>query len=110
MNINWWQIEDKFFTSVATNTTLIVKINHVKNKISNITNLDTNNALTVVENKTPDHSKYITTTEFKKLTAENFTAQLKQANLATKGDIVDFVKTKIFHDKLKTWNVTGYLT
>ena len=29
-----------------------------------------------------------------KLTAENFTARLKQANLATEGDIADFIKKK----------------
>ena len=46
----------------------------------------------------PDHSKYITTPEFNKLTAENFTARSKQAKLATKGDIADFVN---FDDKLK---------
>ena len=35
-----------------------------------------------------DHSnKYITTTEFNNLVSENFTAQLKQANLASKSDI-----------------------
>ena len=41
----------------------------VKNKIPNITNLATTTALTAVENKIPDHSKYITTTKFDKLTA-----------------------------------------
>ena len=40
-----------------------------------------------------DHSnKFITTQEFNKLTAENFDARLKQANLATKPDIDDFVE------------------
>ena len=29
-----------------------------------------------------------------KLTAENFTARLKQVNLATEGDIADFIKKK----------------
>ena len=48
-----------------------------------------------------DHSKYITTPEFNKLTAENFRARLKQANLATKGNIADFVKMINFDDKLK---------
>ena len=48
-----------------------------------------------------DHSKYITTPEFNKLTAENFSARLKQANLATKGNIADFVKKTNFDDKLK---------
>ena len=30
-----------------------------------------------VENKIPNHDKYITTPEFNKLAAENFTARLK---------------------------------
>ena len=39
-----------------------------------INNLATTAALTAVENKVADHSKCITTPEFNKLTAENFTA------------------------------------
>ena len=34
-----------------------------------------------VEIKIPNHDQYITTPEFNKLTAENFAARLKQANL-----------------------------
>ena len=41
------------------------------------------------------HDKYITTQEFNKLTAQNFAARLKQANLLTKTD---------FDDKLKSLN------
>ena len=41
------------------------------------------------------HDKYITTQEFNKLTAQNFAARLKQANLLTKTD---------FDDKLKSFN------
>ena len=37
-----------------------------------------------VENKIPDHAKYITTPEFNKLIAEKFTARLKQADLVRK--------------------------
>ena len=79
-------------TNLATNTTLNAKINEVKNEIPSITNLATTTALTAFENKIPDHSKYITTPEFNKLTAENFTARLKQANLTTKSDNADFLK------------------
>ena len=39
------------------------KINEVKNKIPNITNLATTAARIAVENKTPDHSKRVTTQE-----------------------------------------------
>ena len=76
----------------------------MKNKIPNITNLAFTTALTYVENKIPDHSKYITTPEFNKLTAENFTARLKQANLATIVDIDNFVKKTDFDDELKNLN------
>ena len=77
--------EDKTpdITNLATNTTLNAKINEVntttainaeidevKNKTPNITNLATTTTLTAVENEIPDHSKYITTPEFSKLTTE----------------------------------------
>ena len=42
-----------------------------------------------VENKIPDQGKYITTQEFNKLMAENFTVRLKQADLANKTDVND---------------------
>ena len=80
-------------TNLATNTNLNAKINEVKSKRPNITNLTTATALTAVENKIPnvtnlvkktdyntkiseienkistnhDHHKYITTQEFNKL-------------------------------------------
>ena len=41
------------------------------------------------------HDKYITTQEFNKLTSESFAARLKEANLVTKTD---------FDDKLKSLN------
>ena len=69
-----------------------------------INNLDITTALTAVENKIPNHSKYITTPKFNKLAAENFTTRLKQANVATKADIADFLKKKDFVDKLKKIN------
>ena len=37
-----------------------------------------------MENKIPNHDKYITTPEFNKLTAESFAARLKQADLVKK--------------------------
>ena len=87
------------------------KISEIEGKIPSISNLATTSALTAVENKIPsvcnlvkntdyntkiselgnkitnhNHDKYITTPEFKKLTAENFSARLAQANLITKTD------------------------
>ena len=49
-----------------------------------------------------DHDKYIATQECNRLTSENFTARLKQANLASKNDIVNFVKKTSLGEKLKT--------
>ena len=97
-NVQIKNIEDKIpdIANLATNTTLNAKINEAKNKIPSITNVVTITTLTAVENKIPDHSKYITSPEFTKLTAENFTATLKEASLATKGDIADFVKKTDF--------------
>ena len=37
----------------------------------------------------------------RKLTSENFTARLKQANLASKNNIANFVKKTDFDNKLK---------
>ena len=45
--------------------------------------------------KIHDHSAYITTLEFTKLTAKDFTARLKQRSFATKVDIADLVKQQI---------------
>ena len=51
-----------------------------------------------------DHDKYITTPEFNKLTSENVTARLKQANLASKSDITSFVKKQNQQkDQQKIW-------
>ena len=47
---------------------------------------------TAVENKIPDHSKHIATSEFNQLAAETFAARLAQANLESKNDIVNFEK------------------
>ena len=53
-----------------------------------------------VENKNPDHDKYVTTPEFNKLKAESFAGRLKQANLVNKTD---------FDNKLTGYNKTKYL-
>ena len=51
-------------------------------------------ALKTIEIKIPDQSKYITTPEFNELTAENLTARVKQANLATKDNTADVGKKR----------------
>ena len=68
---------------------------------------DYNTKISKTENKIGsdhDHDKYITTQELNKLTSENFTARLKQANLASKNDIANFVKKTDFDEKLKYFN------
>ena len=102
-------------TNLATKTTLNAKINEVKGETPNITS-----ALTTVENKRPsisnlvkktdyntkineiekkitDHNqdKHITTPEVDKFAVEIFDLRLKQANLASKIDIANFVKRQI---------------
>ena len=96
--------------NLATNTTVNVKTNVVKNEIHSITNLAATTAFTAVENKMPNvnnlvksdwstkfnkiedkfttdhnHDKYITTQEFNKLISENFTVRLAQGYFAKKG-------------------------
>ena len=92
----------------------MLKITEIETKIPSISGLATNAALTAVEKKVPNisrlvkkknklystkithnHEKYITTPEFNKLSADVFTAMLAQANLVTKTD---------FNNKLRSPN------
>ena len=65
-----------------------------------------NTKISEVENKIPNHDKYVTTPEFNKLRAENFTARLKEANLVTKSDFDE--KLRILNRKI-TSSKTKYL-
>ena len=55
-------------------------------KIPSIANLAATTALTAIENKVADHSKYISIVEFNKLKAENFTARLKQQHVKVENE------------------------
>ena len=114
-------------TNLATTAALNVEINEVKGEIPNTTNLASTTALADVENEIPnvrnlvkktdcntkinetgkeitDHdqsNKYIATQEFNELTAEKFSAWLKQANLLSKSNVANFVKRTDFNKKLK---------
>ena len=124
-------IEDKRpdITNLATKTILNTKINKVKTEVPSISGLATTSTLTAVENKIPDasnlvkktdydtkvneiekkitdhsHEKYITTPEFKKLTAESFAARLASANLVTQTDFyakLSSLNRKITSNKIK---------
>ena len=93
-----------------TTNVLNTKISEVENKIPNTTSLVTttvlNTKISEVENKIYNHDKCITTPEFKKLTAETFTAKLKQATLVTN---TDFVKKLTTFNRKITSNKTKYL-
>ena len=112
-------------TNLATTAALNAKANEVKGKIPNKNKLGTTtveNTIPIVSNlvkktdyntkvnvtekkiKDHDHDKYITAPECNTFTAGNFAARLTQANLASKSDIVNFVKKSDFDDQLK--NVT----
>ena len=85
---------------LATTAAFNTRTNQIKNKIPNITNLATTSSFTAVENEMLDHSKYITTLEFNKLSAGGLAARLAQTNLASINDVANFVK-KIFMIKSK---------
>ena len=90
-----------------TTTILNTKINKVENKIPNTSGLVTavlNTKIREVENKIPNYDKCMTTPEFDKLTAENFTTRLKQANLETESDFdkkITSFNRKIISNKKK---------
>ena len=56
-----------------------------------------------LKNQITDHD-HGTTQEFDKLTSETFASRSAQGNLASKNDIVNFVKKNDFDDKLKKVN------
>ena len=86
--------------------------NQLVKKVNAIQTTDTSNLgkqadydtkISEIEKKSTDndHHKYVATQEFNKLTSENFAARLKQANLATKTDVDDFVEKADFDKNLK---------
>ena len=90
--------------NLPTTAAFNAKVNEIKNKIPNTTNLSTTTALNTADNKIPGHSKYITTSEFNRLKVKKLSARLAQANLASQNGIVNFVKRTDFDDKLKSLN------
>ena len=71
------------------------EFNELVKNFNNIDTADTNDLVkTWLLQKITDHNheKYITTEQFSKLTADNFTARLPQANLAIKNYFADFRK------------------
>ena len=71
--------------------------------VSQLKNLTIAQKVGEMEKKILDygHDKYITIQEFNKLMTINFAVKLAQANIATKDDIVDFVKETEFDNKPK---------
>ena len=62
-----------------------------------------NTKINETEKRITDHNqdKYITTSEFNKWTRKNFAARSKQANLASKSNIADFVNMADIDNKLR---------
>ena len=73
-----------------TSSVLNTKIIEVENKTPNNSGLVSKTGLNAkgseVENKIPGNSEYISTHEFKTLTAKHFVAKLKQADLVNRTD------------------------
>ena len=61
---------------------------------------DLNTKIDKIEKKIPEHEKYILTQELSKLVEKIFAERSKQANLASKNYIADFVKKTDFDEKL----------
>ena len=95
---------------MLTTTVLNTKISEVENIIpatsSLVTTIVFNTIIGEVENKIPEQAKYITTQGLNKLTAGNFIARLKQANLVSK---TDFDNKLINFNRKITSNKTKYL-
>ena len=75
------------------------KINIINTTVTSdlVKKTDYNTKISKIEKKiNHDHDNYITTQEFNKLTSDNFTAKIKQVNLARKNGIADFVKKDRF--------------
>ena len=93
------EIENKIpsISGIATNVALIAVENKIPDVSSLVKKTDYNTNISEIEKKLTDHNldKYITTSEFNKLTAEKSAARLKYRNLVTKTD---------FDDKLKNLN------
>ena len=105
--LNKIKSETLIFTNWGTNVSLNPKINEVKGKIAYITNLATTTAVTAIENKIPSvinlPKKLTITHKLVKLkiklllimimiNSEESSARLKQANLATKNKVTNFLK------------------
>ena len=78
----------------------VKKINaiHTIDNTNLVGKADYNTKKKKLKKRNPDHDKYITTPELNKSTAGNFAARLKQANLASKNHIANFVKKTSFDE------------
>ena len=83
-----------------------ILINKIPDTSSLVTTAVLNTRIGELEIKIPDSTKYITNQKFHKLTAENFAASLKQADLVNK---TDFDNKLISFNRKLTSNKTKYL-
>ena len=87
--------------------TQLLKILLLVLKIKYLVLVISSKKLTITQKKITDHNddKYITAPEFNKLTSENFDVRLKQADLASKSDVANFVNRRDLDNQVK--NVTS---
>ena len=93
-------------TNLATNSALTVVKNNIPDFRSLVTRTDYNKKIPDIEKKITDqdHDEYIITSEFNKLTTENFKARLAQATLIRKTDFdakLNSLNKKINSNKAK---------
>ena len=84
---------------------LVSKVNAI-NTSELVLKTDYKTKIKEIEDKIPDHDKYITISEFNKLTKENFDEKSQKENLASKNYIADFIKKTGFDEKLRTIKIT----
>ena len=81
---------------------LLLKIRFVVLVIQ-LKKIDFNTKLTKIKKKITNHNhdKFITITEFNRLTTGNFASRLKQTNLASKSNSANFVSKTDFDNQVK---------
>ena len=82
---------------------MVKKVNNINSTYNSdlVKKTDYNTKINEMKTKSTDHDhrKYIASQEFSKLTADSFAGRLKQINLASRNDIIVFIKKHILTKK-----------
>ena len=81
---------------------MVVKVNatDVTNNSELVKKTNCNKKIKEIEDKIPDHDEFITTPEFGKFSGKKTDEKIKDENLATKTDIVDFLTNNLLKKRL----------